>query len=89
MVTGVGAERRTGSDARMTLLNPRTLVCFGISDPRTECWFCMASPQFEDHLVVTIGEEVYLASPKGALVPEHALIVPIAHAQRYRCSAQI
>ncbi|CAM9607667.1 unnamed protein product [Scytosiphon promiscuus] len=51
--------------------------------PRTECWFCLASPQLEDHLVCSVADEVYLAQPKGGLVPGHVLIIPVSHQQRY------
>jgi diadenosine tetraphosphate (Ap4A) HIT family hydrolase len=54
------------------------------ADGRSECWFCMASAEFEEHLVVVIGDECYIAMPKGGLVPDHTLIIPIAHHQRYR-----
>jgi diadenosine tetraphosphate (Ap4A) HIT family hydrolase len=43
------------------------------------CWFCLSSPKVEKHLVVSIGEEVYVALAKGPLVPEHVLILPITH----------
>ncbi|KAF1313416.1 Nuclear protein, partial [Globisporangium splendens] len=46
---------------------------------RTECWFCLATPSVERHLIVSIGQEAYLAMPKGAINPDHLLIVPIAH----------
>lgn len=46
---------------------------------RTECWFCLATPTLERHLIVSIGEEAYLAMPKGAISVDHVLIVPIAH----------
>lgn len=49
-------------------------------DPRDQfCWFCMSNPMFEDHMVVAVGDEVYLAIAKGTLVPDHALIIPVAH----------
>ncbi|CAN0394020.1 unnamed protein product, partial [Scytosiphon promiscuus] len=35
--------------------------------PRTECWFCLASPQLEDHLVCSVADEVYLAQPKASV----------------------
>jgi diadenosine tetraphosphate (Ap4A) HIT family hydrolase len=35
--------------------------------------------QVEKHLIASIGDESYLVLPKGALVPEHVLIVPLAH----------
>lgn len=49
--------------------------------PRTpaECWFCLASPQVEKHLLVAIGSESYIALPKGGINDSHVLIVPIAH----------
>uniref|UniRef100_A0A915L199 CWF19-like protein 1 n=1 Tax=Romanomermis culicivorax TaxID=13658 RepID=A0A915L199_ROMCU len=49
--------------------------------PKRPCWFCLASPQVEKHLVVSIGEHAYLALAKGQLVPNHVLITPINHVQ--------
>ncbi|KAG7394035.1 hypothetical protein PHYBOEH_005893 [Phytophthora boehmeriae] len=46
---------------------------------RDECWFCLATPTLERHLIVSIGQEAYLAMPKGAICGDHLLIVPIAH----------
>ncbi|DAZ92740.1 TPA: hypothetical protein N0F65_002558 [Lagenidium giganteum] len=46
---------------------------------RTECWFCLATPSVERHLIVSIGQEAYLAIPKGAINADHLLIVPIEH----------
>lgn len=43
------------------------------------CWFCLASPNVEAHLVVSVGEHYYCAIPKGALVQGHVLIIPIQH----------
>ncbi|POM76771.1 Nuclear protein [Phytophthora palmivora] len=48
-------------------------------EERTECWFCLATPTLERHLIVSIGQEAYLAMPKGAICGDHLLIVPIAH----------
>ncbi|CEG46019.1 zinc finger ccch domain-containing protein 64-like [Plasmopara halstedii] len=53
---------------------PRSLV-----EDRTECWFCLSTPTLERHLIVSIGQEAYLAMPKGAICEDHVLIVPIAH----------
>lgn len=49
------------------------------SGPPPDCWFCLASPSVEKHLVVAIGEETYLALPKGGVSDTHALIIPINH----------
>ncbi|KAM9327368.1 CWF19-like protein 1 [Pholidichthys leucotaenia] len=45
------------------------------------CWFCLASPQVEKHLVISIGTHCYLALAKGGLTPQHVLILPIGHYQ--------
>ena len=44
-----------------------------------KCWFCMASAQFESHLVASVGDEIYCCLAKGPLLPMHSLILPIAH----------
>uniref|UniRef100_A0A672HVK9 CWF19-like protein 1 n=1 Tax=Salarias fasciatus TaxID=181472 RepID=A0A672HVK9_SALFA len=49
--------------------------------PTGPCWFCLASPQVEKHLVVSIGSNCYLAVAKGGLTPLHVLILPIGHYQ--------
>ncbi|XP_034529407.1 CWF19-like protein 1 [Notolabrus celidotus] len=49
--------------------------------PTGPCWFCLASPQVEKHLVVSIGSHCYLAMAKGGLTPQHMLILPIGHYQ--------
>ena len=46
-------------------------------DSRMECWFCLASPTCEKHLLVSIGETAYVTMPKGALIDTHSLIVPV------------
>ncbi|KAL7538945.1 hypothetical protein ACHAWF_006251 [Thalassiosira exigua] len=49
------------------------------ADSRTDCWFCLASPTCEKHLIVSVRDEVYVTMPKGAADPRHALIVPVEH----------
>ncbi|NXN91198.1 C19L1 protein, partial [Rhinopomastus cyanomelas] len=51
------------------------------SQPTGPCWFCLASPEVEKHLVVSIGTHCYLALAKGGLLPDHVLILPIGHYQ--------
>lgn len=57
-----------------------------------ECFFCFAAPGFKEYLVTTIGDDVYLALPRGPLTtnttnaeagirfPAHVLILPLLHA---------
>ncbi|KAJ7987915.1 hypothetical protein DPEC_G00318190 [Dallia pectoralis] len=49
--------------------------------PPGPCWFCLASPQVEKHLVISIGTHCYLALAKGSLTPQHVLVLPIGHYQ--------
>ncbi|XP_064113459.1 CWF19-like protein 1 [Macrobrachium nipponense] len=49
--------------------------------PTGPCWFCLASPEVEKHLVVSVGNHSYVALAKGGLVAQHLLILPIAHFQ--------
>lgn len=45
------------------------------------CWFCLASAAVEKHLIISIGNEAYLALAKGGMVPDHVLISPVGHHQ--------
>jgi len=47
--------------------------------PRMDCWFCVASPACESHLIAAVGDESYITLPRGGITPHHVLIVPIAH----------
>ncbi|XP_067860890.1 CWF19-like protein 1 isoform X1 [Heptranchias perlo] len=49
--------------------------------PTSPCWFCLASPEVEKHLVISIGTHCYIALAKGSLTPDHVLILPIGHHQ--------
>ncbi|XP_063073930.1 CWF19-like protein 1 [Engraulis encrasicolus] len=49
--------------------------------PTGPCWFCLASPEVEKHLVVSIGTHCYMAVAKGCLTPDHLLLLPIGHYQ--------
>jgi len=46
--------------------------------PAASCWFCLSSPEVEKHLIVSVGNHMYLALPKGGLTEDHVLILPIA-----------
>ena len=45
------------------------------------CWFCLATEGVRVHLIVSVGDECYVALAKGPLVPHHLLILPITHVQ--------
>ncbi|XP_054826513.1 CWF19-like protein 1 isoform X2 [Eublepharis macularius] len=69
------SEGRTGQQPQ-----PQRLPCKP-SLPTAACWFCLASPEVEKHLVVSIGTHCYLALAKGGLSPDHVLVLPIGHYQ--------
>lgn len=50
------------------------------------CWFCLSSKNITKHLIVSIGNQVYLSGTKGPLVKEHILVAPIEH---YKSLAEV
>lgn len=46
-----------------------------------KCWFCLSSANVEKHLVISIGENFYLALAKGPLNDYHVLILSVTHIQ--------
>ena len=48
-------------------------------DSRTDCWFCLASPTCEKHLITSVHNECYMTLPKGQIHPGHVLLVPVTH----------
>ncbi|TWW64906.1 CWF19-like protein 1 isoform X1 [Takifugu flavidus] len=73
---GRGQYQDGGGDRRGQPKQPRRPP-----QPSGPCWFCLASPQVEKHLVISIGTHCYLAMAKGGLTPRHVLILPIGHYQ--------
>jgi len=51
-------------------------------DSRTDCWFCLASPSCERHLISSVHDQVYVAMPKGPVDPGHVLLVPVTHTSK-------
>ena len=49
------------------------------ADTRTDCWFCLASPTCETHLIAAVYNEWYATMPKGPVHPGHVLLVPVTH----------
>ncbi|KEP60221.1 UNVERIFIED_CONTAM: RNA recognition motif-containing protein [Hammondia hammondi] len=50
-----------------------------VTKPHADCWFCLANPKVEKHLVACVGDTCYVAAPKGGMHGLHALIIPITH----------
>jgi hypothetical protein len=51
-------------------------------DARKDCWFCLASPTCEKHLIVSVLDYCYITMPKGPMNQNHALIVPVNHSAK-------
>lgn len=52
------------------------------ADTRTDCWFCLASPTCETHLIIGVYNKWYAAMPKGPVHPGHVLLVPVTHTNK-------
>ncbi|KAK9851345.1 hypothetical protein WJX84_006139 [Apatococcus fuscideae] len=48
-------------------------------EPPPQCWFCLSSDAADTNLVISIGEEMYVAMDKGAISNTHVLLLPIEH----------
>lgn len=48
-------------------------------DARKDCWFCLASPSCQKHLIVSVNDHFYVTMPKGPVNEHHTLIVPVKH----------
>jgi len=59
------------NQAKRTPKGPPTL--------KGDCWFCLGSKNVEKHLVVSVGEQCYVAVAKGAINKDHILICPVQH----------
>lgn len=51
-------------------------------DGRKDCWFCLASPSCEKHLITGVFDTCYTTLPKGTIHPGHVLIVPVQHSSQ-------
>lgn len=47
--------------------------------PHSDCWFCLANPSVQKHLVLAANAHAYLALAKGGIVPQHILLLPVQH----------
>lgn len=74
-VRGRGEKRRGGQGGQRR----RKVRKASIETPvDAACWFCLANEK-DMHLVVDVGEHMYLAMAKGSLNDNHLLIVPVDH----------
>mmetsp|Transcript_2471 Transcript_2471/g.5657 ORF Transcript_2471/g.5657 Transcript_2471/m.5657 type:complete len:636 (+) Transcript_2471:114-2021(+) len=71
-------RKNDGKTGRRTKRKRRNNVA-----PRPDCWYCLASPSCETHLIVSLAEDVYLSLPKGSLSAQHVQIVPIGHEESF------
>lgn len=73
---GHGRKRQSDGDQPGQHKQPRRPP-----QPTGPCWFCLASPEVEKHLVISIGTHWYMALAKGGLTPDHVLLLPVGHYQ--------
>jgi len=48
-------------------------------EPHAECWFCLANPKVEKHMIVTTTTGAYVATARGPIAPNHVLVLPVKH----------
>lgn len=59
--------------------------CASISEIRKpdSCWFCLANGNCQKHLILLLGNYIYLSITKGGLTSIHFIICPIEHISCY------
>jgi len=57
------------------------LKCRSLSSVKRleKCWFCYDNPSIAKHLIVSLGEHVYLAMSATPFVKGHTIITPLKH----------
>lgn len=54
-----------------------------VVEPHADCWFCLANPKVQKHLILNIKNPVYITMAKGGINEDHLLILPVKHAPSY------
>eukprot|EP00397_Hematodinium_sp_SG-2012_P018306 GEMP01018750.1.p1 GENE.GEMP01018750.1~~GEMP01018750.1.p1 ORF type:complete len:627 (+),score=145.97 GEMP01018750.1:38-1882(+) len=54
-----------------------------VVEPHADCWFCLANPKVQKHMILKVTPHVYLTTAKGGLTEDHVLILPVKHAPSY------
>merc|ERR1711881_598405 len=54
-----------------------------VIEPHADCWFCLVNPKVEKHMIVIATTEVYVATARGPISPDHVLVLPVKHAPCY------
>ncbi|XP_004522648.1 CWF19-like protein 1 homolog [Ceratitis capitata] len=73
---GGGEDNRKRGGARGQRHDKRPRI---MNIDQEKCWFCLSSPEVEKHLVISIGDNFYLALAKGPINEFHVLIMSITH----------
>ncbi|KAF4666925.1 hypothetical protein FOL46_002790 [Perkinsus olseni] len=60
------------------------------SSPHQDCWFCLANPNLERHMIFAANLEAYLSTAKGPVNDLHIILCPVTHfACSTHCSDQV
>ncbi|KAF4672969.1 hypothetical protein FOL47_011158 [Perkinsus chesapeaki] len=60
------------------------------SSPHQDCWFCLANPNLERHMIFAANLEAYLSTAKGPINDLHMILCPVTHfACSTHCSEQV
>eukprot|EP00743_Colponemidia_sp_Colp-15_P010631 GILK01011738.1.p1 GENE.GILK01011738.1~~GILK01011738.1.p1 ORF type:complete len:743 (-),score=142.08 GILK01011738.1:2773-4923(-) len=71
----MSAEKRAQHDRTRAINETKK-----IKSIHDKCNYCMESPRFQKHLVLSMANSVYLSLPSQPIIPGHCLIVPSGHA---------
>ena len=47
--------------------------------PHSDCWFCLANPEFDQKYILTANLQAYTVLSKGGITAEHSVLSSVAH----------
>ncbi|CAO1299250.1 unnamed protein product [Diamesa hyperborea] len=74
-------DMNAGDDRKRSRNNDSNRKKFKQDLDQEKCWFCLSSESIEKHLIISVGDNFYIALAKGPLNNYHVLILPTQHIQ--------
>ncbi|CAD7939930.1 unnamed protein product [Amoebophrya sp. A120] len=54
-----------------------------VVEPHADCWFCLANPKFQRHMLVAVNPHLYVATAKGGINEGNMILCPVKHMPNY------
>ncbi|CAD7957469.1 unnamed protein product [Amoebophrya sp. A25] len=79
-VAADGTEETVGGNEEPRAKRPKRCI---VVEPHADCWFCLANPKFQRHMLVSVNPYVYVATAKGGVNAGNLILLPVKHIPNY------